>query len=208
MEQILTFEGTLKAEGMHTWKLQDYLGRSRIHEGSVLTLRLIGPIHDFASCRSSDTIERTPDAELQQQKSQGFEWILHNDANARRRARAHVTRGFRRQKAAQAQVLSSGSRSESLRTPKRDSSDNLQGVACQPVIKNQAARAREAKDFDTYGSVTARSLHQELVLRKTTNPDPFASFPVKLSQDKQELLDHCKPDSQTLSLHSDMVLTL
>ena len=156
-------------------------------------LRLIEPVLDLASCHSRDTIERTPDPKIQQQKAQGFEWILHNDANARRRARAHVTRGFRRQKAAQAQLLSSGSSSESPKTQKEDSCDNIEGVACHPVIKGvQAAQARDGEDVDAYGSVTAKAFRQELVLQKITRPDPFSAFPVKLSREKQELLDHCK----------------
>ncbi|PVH82232.1 hypothetical protein DL98DRAFT_142389 [Cadophora sp. DSE1049] len=150
------------------------------------TIVLEGPVLDPAACHSRDTTEKKPTPQSQQHE--GFEWIPHNDASARRRARAHVTRGFRRQKAAQAQLLSSGNSSESVTTLKRGSSVNPQGSASTTVVKgDQVAQPHEVKDVD---ASSAKTLRQEIVLQKTTGPDPFAAFPVRLSREKQELLDH------------------
>jgi hypothetical protein len=48
-----------------------------------------------ATAEAPSSNERAP--------QQNFEWIQYGDVSARRRARAHITRGFRRQKATQSQ---------------------------------------------------------------------------------------------------------
>ncbi|KAH7360977.1 hypothetical protein BKA65DRAFT_196244 [Rhexocercosporidium sp. MPI-PUGE-AT-0058] len=145
-------------------------------------IALEGPILDLAACHSQGTIEKTVPLP---HEPQGFEWIPHGDASARKRARAHVTRGFRRQKAAQAQLLKSGS--ECGKASKRDSSVGSQESAIATVVKGiRASQPREGSDVDD----SAKTLLQGIVLQKTLGPDPFAAFPVRLSPDKQELLDH------------------
>lgn len=113
-----------------------------------------------------------------------------------------MTRGFRRQKAAQvqAQLLSSGS--ESGKTSKRGSSVSSQDSAITTVVNDvRAAQPREGSDVDD----SAKTLLQGIVLQKTLGPDPFAAFPVKLSLEKQELLDHCKPMFPIPNLYSNPV---
>ncbi|KAH6701988.1 hypothetical protein BKA61DRAFT_681258 [Leptodontidium sp. MPI-SDFR-AT-0119] len=148
------------------------------------TIALEGPVLDLAACHSQGTGTTGKKASFLHEP-QGFEWIPHGDASARKRARAHVTRGFRRQKAAQAQLLSSGS--DSGKTHKRGSSISSQESAITTVVKGiRASQPCEVSDVDA----SAKTLHQGMVLQKTLGPDPFAAFPVRLSPDKQELLDH------------------
>lgn len=126
--------------------------------------------------------------------TQTFEWIPHGDSSARKRARAHVTRGFRRQKAAQAQLLAVSSGSESSNTPKRGfsvSSHDSKAIV-KSVPTGQPCEGDDVNEF-------SKTLEKAIDLHKTVGPDPFSAFPVKLNPEKQELLDHCKRPTRPIS---------
>ncbi|XMA08767.1 hypothetical protein WAI453_001558 [Rhynchosporium graminicola] len=125
----------------------------------MITLEGLAP--SDVACRSQILTEekRVPPVH----ELQGFEWIPHDDVGARKCARAHVTRGFRR-KAAQAQLLLN-SGSEVSQTPKRNANIGSKEKAISNVVKG-------------------------MVLQKTLGHDPYATFPVKLCPNKRELRSH------------------
>ncbi|KAL2074871.1 hypothetical protein VTL71DRAFT_8650 [Oculimacula yallundae] len=146
----------------------------------IITLE--GPAPPIVACRPQDSTEKS---EPLTHESQGFEWIPHDDASARKRARAHVTRCFRRKAIQAQQVLKGGS--ETAKTRKRGSGTGSKKDAITTVVKGVEAQPREGIVFD---NVVANFLHQGMILQKTLGPDPFAAFPVKLCPREQELLDH------------------
>jgi hypothetical protein len=128
---------------------------------------------------------------------QSFEWIpVQGDPTARRRARAHISRGFRRKKAFEEQQLketnkdnagltsssSPGSRSE------KDQSSATSAEGSPPNQSNDAVDIR-----------SAQTVIENLILKRTLgigggsrSDDPFQCFPVKLSRRDQAILDHCE----------------
>jgi len=124
---------------------------------------------------------------------QNFEWIPHDDAGARKRARAHVTRVFRRQKVTEAQLQKKkkgNNRGSANDTIKLQTSD-------QNVVSNSAKPALETEHYEGVNDVThANEMIVKPVLQRTIGSvkrDPFASLPVQLSPDSRALLDHCEP---------------
>ncbi|KUJ12894.1 uncharacterized protein LY89DRAFT_737794 [Mollisia scopiformis] len=119
--------------------------------------------------------------------AQGFEWIAHGDASARRRARAHVTRGFRRAKAAQAQlekggdvVRKKGKKSKSISPPESESGSSTSSPAESTPIYNEEVQVAPS-------AVVVQNLGAGLGSGRT---DPFSSLPVNMSPDAYALLDH------------------
>lgn len=120
--------------------------------------------------------------------AQGFEWIAHGDASARRRARAHVTRGFRRAKAAQAQSEKAEDNvvRKKAKKPKggsppdssSSSSSSTSPAATTPLYIEEVS-----------ATPTVLTLVKSLGSGRT---DPFSSLPVNMSPDTHALLDHCK----------------
>ncbi|CZR54674.1 uncharacterized protein PAC_04558 [Phialocephala subalpina] len=118
--------------------------------------------------------------------AQGFEWIAHGDASARRRARAHVTRGFRRAKAAQAQSEKAEDNvvRKKAKKPKggsppdssSSSSSSTSPAATTPLYIEEVS-----------ATPTASTLVKSLGSGRT---DPFSSLPVNMSPDTHALLDH------------------
>ena len=147
---------------------------------------------------------------------QSFEWIPHGDASARKRARAHVTRGFRREKAAQAKKEQEDrarrdSSSQSSSSPPQDDvfeypSSSRTTAICLPdrTLSQPYGTALEGADDDE-GAPLAQD--QELVLQRTLGTgrtDPFSTLPVQLGPDTHALLDHCEssPDQSSVSVIS------
>ncbi|KAK6585680.1 hypothetical protein PZA11_002407 [Diplocarpon coronariae] len=133
---------------------------------------------------ASTTLGETAPAPTQ---PQGFEWIPHGDSTARKRARAHVTRGFRRQKAAEA-LLSGGK--QTSKTTKRASNIGSQESTTTSLVDVATPHPREETKVDMIsGQISTRG--SPIVLpRSMSHTFPFAEFPVKLSPEKQRLLYH------------------
>ena len=122
---------------------------------------------------------------------QNFEWIQYGDVSARRRARAHITRGFRRQKAAQSQKQKEKNEAE-----KEGNSARHNAALVQQRRPNVSRYAETSQPHDQ-GSSSASATHlvQRPLLRRTLGSgrgDPFDAFPVSLSPQGHALLDHCK----------------
>jgi hypothetical protein len=118
--------------------------------------------------------------------SQAFEWIQHGDASARKRARAHVTRGFRRQKAAEAKEKK-----------RKDSSDESSEGGSPPEdrIAKISTDTRITEPWDRQDSSSEDGSPRILDLGPTLGSgrvDPFASMPIELGPGTHALLDHCK----------------
>ena len=129
-------------------------------------------------------------------ESQSFEWIpVQGDPTARRRARAHISRGIRRRKA--------------LETPQakpQDGSRKNEGStsSSSPGTRSEKGQSSvtSAEDSPPHHEVDARSAQkviENLILKRTLGTgggsrgdDPFQCFPVKLSRQDQAILDHCK----------------
>ena len=137
---------------------------------------------------------------------QSFEWIPHGDANARKRARAHVTRGFRREKAAQAKKEREererrDSSSQSSSSPPQD--DIWEGPSSsQTTTQTTTPPPLTPPDttlFQPYEkaaeSVPVVDLHHGLALQRNLGSgrtDPFSTLPVELGPASHALLDHCE----------------
>lgn len=130
---------------------------------------------------------------------QSFEWIPHGDANARKRARAHVTRGFRREKAAQAkkereergrQDSSSQSSSSPPQDDIRESPSSSQTTPLTPPDRTLFQPYEKTAE-----SVPVVDLHQGLAQQRSLGSgrtDPFSTLPVELGPATHALLDHCE----------------
>ncbi len=123
--------------------------------------------------------------------AQGFEWIAHGDASARRRARAHVTRGFRRAKAAQAQlekgedvVPKKGKKTKGGSPPESES-----GSSGSPGSSTTSPAATTPLYMEEVGGTTSALTVQSL---GSGRKDPFSSLPVNMGPDTHALLDHCE----------------
>jgi hypothetical protein len=115
--------------------------------------------------------------------AQAFEWIPHGDASARRRARAHISRGFRRQKAAQALK-------DSETVKEKENTNARSNVRRDSTLESTVVNVSTVQPCDeTQGWVS-----QELALQPTLGSgrgDPFACIRITLGPEKQALLDHC-----------------
>jgi hypothetical protein len=139
------------------------------------------PDDEDVTTKAPSSNERAP-----QQK---FEWIQYGDASARRRARAHITRGFRRQKATQSQKQKENNEAEKEGNSARHNAPLVQ--------QRRVTRYVETSQPHDQGSSSASATHlvQRPLLRRTLGSgrgDPFDAFPVTLSPQGQALLDHCK----------------
>ena len=113
--------------------------------------------------------------------AQDFEWIAHGDATARRRARAHVTRGFRRQKAAQAEQDKPKGKSKSQEIIERRKSEGARVViASKDQPYDEAERSNASLSLALQPSLGQRSA------------DAYPALPIDLSPATHALLDHCK----------------
>ena len=123
---------------------------------------------------------------------QTFEWIQHGDASARRRARAHVTRGFRRHIVAEGQKPAEkekGNRKEH-ESSKKDIKPNkgLDSDLDSSILEISSIQPYEIADR----SYRELSLHPTLGSGHT---DPFACLPIGSAPGVHALLDHCTYDS-------------
>jgi hypothetical protein len=122
---------------------------------------------------------------------QNFEWIQYGDVSARRRARAHITRGFRRQKATQSQKQKENNEAE------KEGNSARHNAALVQQRRPNVSRYVETSQSHDQGSSSAPATHlvQRPLLRRTLGSgrgDPFDAFPVSLSPQGRALLDHCK----------------
>lgn len=125
---------------------------------------------------------------------QSFEWIpVQGDPTARRRARAHISRGFRRKKAqeeAQAKHVNKDNASTASSSSRRSRSEKDQSSA------TSAGDSPPNYEADVR---SAQTVIENLILKRTLGTgggsrgdDPFQCFPVKLSRRDQAILDHCE----------------
>lgn len=132
--------------------------------------------------------------------SQNFEWIQHGDASARKRARAHVTRGFRREKAALAKANASanGKRRDSDDSseggsPRKDSNASSSSIDTIAEVTTVSHINKSWERSDSYssedGSPPILDLSPTLGTGRT---DPFGCMPIDLGPSTHALLDHCK----------------
>jgi hypothetical protein len=121
-----------------------------------------------------------------------FEWVPHGDPSARRRARAHVTRGFRRQKALAQQSEATdrsakGNNRASERSPSPYSPESVQG---------EYFEVANSKPIDNEGEYIAVAANQDRAVLQTSLLgnwiDPFDALPVSLCPDTKALLEHCR----------------
>jgi hypothetical protein len=139
-----------------------------------------------------------------------FEWIHYGDANARRRARAHVTRTFRRQKATQSQK-------QKEKEPEKSGGSHIaqQRRSVTPLVQkhhrnitrhvgitqshNQGSSSSSSSNCSSPSAANLALVPKpqsgQPLLRRTLGSgrgDPFDAFPVTLSPQDRALLDHCK----------------
>jgi hypothetical protein len=129
-----------------------------------------------------------------------FEWIPHGDASARKRARAHVTRGFRREKAAQAkkekEYRERRESSSSASPPQDDVSEDSSSSRVNSITPPDTTLFQPyVHTVEDTGGEPVETLDQGLVLQRTLGSgrtDPFSTLPVQLGAETHALLDHCK----------------
>lgn len=142
----------------------------------------------------------TAHEELGEQKppppAQSFEWIQHGDASARKRARAHITRGFRRQKAADAKENKEKEKARGKGSGSGSGNERSQGTQPNnPLDTESESNVLDRSSIQPYEAVG--HLGQELALHPTLGSgrgDPFSSLPVDLRPGANALLDHCTYD--------------
>ena len=152
------------------------------------------PESNQRNCNVRPRVTATPQkttAELQ-----SFEWIpVQGDPTARRRARAHISRGLRRRKALE--VLHAQPQ-EGIRKNEGSTSSSSPGTKSE---KGQSS-ATSVESSPPHHEVDIRSAQtaiENLILKRTLGTgvrsrgdDPFQCFPVKLSRRDQAILDHYK----------------
>jgi hypothetical protein len=135
--------------------------------------------------------------------AQSFEWIPHGDASARKRARAHVTRGFRREKAVQAkrekeeQARRDSSSQSSSGPPQEDVWEAPSSSRTTPITPPNATLFQPYETVGDAGGEPVVDLDQGLLLQRTLGTgqtDPFSILPMQLGPGTHALLDHCKSD--------------
>lgn len=78
---------------------------------------------------------------------------------------------------------------ETSKVLKKSSNVGSQESAITAVVKAvTAAQPCEENDVDA----SAKALIKGIILQRSVGSDPFAAFPVRLSPEKKELLDHCE----------------
>lgn len=122
--------------------------------------------------------------------AQSFEWIPHGDATARKRARAHVTRGFRREKAEKAKGLKTPITERTTVQRQASWRTNVR----QPIHAGTAELAVEAPREDIEENKPS--------VLGSWRSDPFGSMPIELAPGTHALLDHCASHLVALSLKS------
>lgn len=143
---------------------------------------------DIANKPAAGTGEKKPPP-----PAQAFEWIQHGDASARRRARAHITRGFRRQKAAEAKKASEKEKEKGKTKEKGKERESSHGAGTHDGLD------AELESIVSEGSViqpyeAAGYASQDVMLHPTLGSgrgDPFGTLPVDLGPGAHSLLDHC-----------------
>jgi hypothetical protein len=136
--------------------------------------------------------------------TQTFEWIPHGDKSARKRARAHVTRGFRREKAALAKLESSKANDRLNPYPE----DSRAGSSSKGQSNSPPEESDGLVEHDTSTSTlpdpslacdSPRTSHDDnndgIILQHTLSSartDPFSALPLEVSSNAHALLDHCK----------------
>ena len=133
--------------------------------------------------------------------AQSFEWIQHGDAGARKRARAHVTRGFRREKAAaqakkeqEEKVRRNGS-SQSSSSPPQDDVLKVPGSSrTTPITPPHTTLFQPYEPtMQGVGGEPVDALNQWLLLQRTPGTgrtDPFSTLSVQVAPGTHALLDH------------------
>jgi hypothetical protein len=118
---------------------------------------------------------------------------VQGDPTARRRARAHISRGLRRKQVP-----------ERAQEPEGKQKDEGSTSSSSPGTRSEKGQfsATSAEGSPPHHEVDVRSAQtviENLILRRTLGTgggsrgdDPFQCFPVKLSHRDQALLDHCK----------------
>ena len=139
---------------------------------------------------------------------QSFEWIPHGDVNARKRARAHVTRGFRREKAAQAKKEREererrDSSSQSSSSPPQDDTweDGPSSSQTTPLATPDTTLFQPQDN--TVESLPVVDLRQGFALQRNLGSgrtDPFSTLPVELGPATHALLDHCESCPHIISV--------
>lgn len=149
---------------------------------------------------NSSSITRTDTAP----EPQSFEWIPHGDASARRRARAHISRGFRRKKALEAQEQKETRDITGIGSTSSSSPETLSDSE-HAIAKLDGAPPGNEKDGTIDVRSPAQRIIEEIILSRTLGHgmgsaragDPFALFSMKLSPREQATLDHCKYTRKT-----------
>ena len=138
-----------------------------------------------------------------------FEWVQYGDPAARKRARAHVTRGYRRQQAEAAQQakLQAGCKSKS--------------PSASPITQSSPISTREDTPPEEHTEDTAVVLHSQsqawdhdarqrqlpfnpFIQRaiQSGNTDPFNALPIRLNLADHAVLTHCMLLSSTSCPHT------
>lgn len=113
----------------------------------------------------------------------------HGDATARQRLRTHITRGFRRQKATEAQKTSEKAKEKVKGTRKESSKGTQANDRLDAELERNVLEVSIIQPYEATGHAK-----QELALHPTLGSgrgDPFASLPVDLGSRTHKLLDHC-----------------
>jgi len=134
-----------------------------------------------------------------------FLWVAQGDASARRKARAHVTRGFRRQKAEAEAAKLAAKEKVAAEIPPTDSSHDPSKA--EDIVQNSKEYEDTASAQRDVVRVNSEPLSSRFVkgAKRTTQDyfilantlgagkkDPFDSLPVKLDAGGHAILEHCE----------------
>ena len=128
-----------------------------------------------------------------------FEWVQYGDPGARKRARAHVTRGYRRQQAEAAQLakLQAGSKPKSHSVGPTQQSSPISAWEETPVEKanEKTAIVLHSQRHHSWPYDTSRQHSFSPFLQHASqsgNTDPFGALPIKLDASGHAIVAHCK----------------
>ncbi|KAE9378982.1 hypothetical protein N431DRAFT_326830 [Stipitochalara longipes BDJ] len=141
--------------------------------------------------KSSKVTPRVTTTPQSTAEPQSFEWIpVQGDPTARRRARAHISRGIRREKALR-EAQAQGENKEN-----EGSSSSSPGTRSEKG-QSSATSAEGSPPHQEIDVKSAQKVIENQILRRSLGigggscgDDPFQCFPVKLSLRDQAILDH------------------
>lgn len=145
----------------------------------------------------SKSKSKSPEPKVPASTHDAYEWVAHGDVSARKRARAHVTKGVRRQKAEAAQSV----KTKSASAYDKSQSSSPEAIHTENVVDSLSSQLEQQQIVNTVIPVTedvqdVGLTMQDFVLVKSVGmgkTDPFKSLPITLDANEHTILEHCEP---------------